>query len=92
MKVANDLVSMERADDEPKARIKGRPPFDWDSFHVEMARIYSEKGLPAKQESLIEDMKKWCRGTWGRDVGRSTLLQRIKPYYDRLAKEPTRRG
>jgi hypothetical protein len=41
----------------PKARM-GRPSFDWDSFHVEIAmRIYSGNGLPAKQEALIADMQ-----------------------------------
>jgi hypothetical protein len=55
--VANDLVSVEQAADEPKARM-GRPSFDWDSFHVEIAmRIYSGNGLPAKQEALIADMQ-----------------------------------
>jgi hypothetical protein len=91
MKVANDFVSMEQADDEPKARIRGRPPLDWMSFHVEMARrIWSENGLPEKQESLIADMQGWCRGAWGHPVARSTLQQKIKPYYDRLARHPKR--
>jgi hypothetical protein len=81
-RVANDLVSVEQAADEPKARM-GRPSFDWDSFHVEIAmRIYSGNGLPAKQEALIADMQAWCQRTWRRDVGRSTLLEKIKPYYN----------
>jgi hypothetical protein len=50
-------AAIEQAADEPKARM-GRPSFDWDSFHVEIAmRIYSGNGLPAKQEALIADMQ-----------------------------------
>lgn len=38
--------------------------------------------LPAKQEALIAEMQDWCKAKWGLDVGRSTLLQKLKPYYD----------
>lgn len=61
---------------------RGRRPFDWDSFHLEMARRLRSSGFPAKQEALVADMQAWCLKTWGRVVGRSTLVQKIAPYYD----------
>jgi hypothetical protein len=60
---------------------RGRPPFDWDAFHLEMAKRVHADGLPAKQEALIADMQAWCLQSWGRAVGRSTLLQKVAPYY-----------
>jgi hypothetical protein len=60
---------------------RGRPSLDWDAFHLEMARRLQAGDLPAKQEALIADMQAWCLRSWGRDVGRSTLLQKVKPYY-----------
>jgi len=47
-----------------------------------MAKRISEGLLPEKQEAGIADMQDWCARRWGKSVGRSTLLQKIKPYYD----------
>jgi hypothetical protein len=63
-------------------RFLGRPPFKWDEFHLEVAKRVKEDRLPSKQEAFIIDMESWCRDRWGQEVGRSTLLQKIKPYYD----------
>jgi hypothetical protein len=60
---------------------RGRPAFDWDSFHLEMAKRLRVNNLPRKQEALIAEMQVWCLQAWGSDVGRSTLLQKIRPYY-----------
>lgn len=61
---------------------RGRRPFNWDEFHIEMAGRVQRGPLPAKQEALIAEMQDWCKAKWGLDVGRSTLLQKLKPYYD----------
>ncbi len=71
---------------------RGRPPHNWDEFHLEIAKRLKADSLPKKQEALIAEMQSWCRQKWGRDIGRSTVLQKLKPYYDnfvRVAKNPT---
>jgi hypothetical protein len=60
----------------------GRPPFPWDEFHLELAKHAVNGDFDEKQEAFIEEMKAWCKNRWGRSVGRSTLLQKITPYYD----------
>jgi hypothetical protein len=60
---------------------RGRPSFDWDELHLELAKRLTSNALPAKQEALIADMQAWCHVRWGRSVGRSTLLGKISPYY-----------
>jgi hypothetical protein len=60
----------------------GRPPLKWDDFHVEIAKRVQRGELPSKQEAYISEMQAWCVSRWGQEVGRSTLLQKIKPYYD----------
>ena len=40
-----------------------------------------------KQEAFIAEMQQWCRQRWDRDVARSTLLQKVKPYYDALIRK-----
>ena len=62
----------------------GRPPYPWDEFHVEVAKRVKEGTLWEKQDAFINDMQTWWRNRWGREVGRSTLQQKIKPYYDGL--------
>jgi hypothetical protein len=41
-------------------------------------------GLPSKKDACILDMEKWCADKWKRSVGKSTLAQMIKPYYDKF--------
>ncbi len=61
---------------------RGRPPsISWDSFHVEMAKRISNNSLPRKQESCIADIQQWCLQQWGVTPERSTLLEKISPYY-----------
>jgi hypothetical protein len=67
--------------------VVGRPPYPWDEFYVEVAKRVKEGKLPEKQEAFISDMQAWCRNRWGQEVGRSTLLQKIKPYYDEFVRQ-----
>jgi hypothetical protein len=83
VKLANDLVLMgDDAVDAKSSTRRGRPAFDWDAFHLEITRRLHANGLPKKQEALVAEMQAWCGKAWRRDVGRSTILQKVKPYYD----------
>lgn len=82
VKVADDFVPIERVEDRKIAR--GRPPYDWDAFHLEIGIRIHKGDLPKKQEALVNEMQAWCRRAWGREVGRSTISQKLKPYYDRV--------
>jgi hypothetical protein len=64
------------------SRKLGRRPFPWDEFHLELARHAVNGTLAGKQDAFMEDMKNWCQNRWGYTVGRSTVLQKIKPYWD----------
>lgn len=71
---------------------RGRPAFNWDELHLELAKRVAGNGLPKKQEALIADMQAWCLTRWRRPVGRSTLLAKISPYYSAFVrKSETRR-
>jgi hypothetical protein len=71
--------------DAPASRV-GRPPYRWEEFYIEIARQIQNGTLPEKQEAMISAMQAWCLEKWGRHVGRSTLLQKIKPFYDALVR------
>lgn len=64
-----------------KASKRGRPALDWDAFYLEVMDRVTKKDLPDKQEAFIAEMQEWCSRHWGREVGRSTLLQKISPIY-----------
>jgi hypothetical protein len=87
-RVANDLIlASPNNTASVMHRTRGRPALDWESFHVEVARRVGAGGLPRKQEALIAEMQAWCKLKWQREVGRSTLLQKLKPYYDTLVRK-----
>ena len=67
--------------------VVGRPSFRWDEFNVEIAKRARDGSLPDKQEAMIGEMQIWCKKRWDVDVARSTLLQKIKPYYDALVRK-----
>jgi hypothetical protein len=79
-KIGNYLVASEQYVGPSR---KGRPPIvPWDDFHLELARRVVAVTLPEKQEAGIEDMQIWCEKQWGDKPGRSTMLQKIAPYYE----------
>jgi len=70
-----------------KIRNRGRKPYDWDSFHLELTRRLQYAQLPSKQEACVHSMREWCRENWGIDVGRSTVLQKVQPFYDEFIRQ-----
>jgi hypothetical protein len=75
------------SDDEIRGGAKqGRPSYNWDDFHVEMAKRVRQ-GLPPKKDACIWEMEKWCEEKWKHSVGKSTLSQKIKPYYDEFVRK-----
>jgi hypothetical protein len=71
--------------DAPASRL-GRPSYRWEEFNIEMAKRVRDGALPEKQEAMISNMQAWCLKQWGRQVARSTLLSKIKPYYDAFSR------
>jgi hypothetical protein len=65
---------------------RGRPPFPWDDFHLEVARRLVSGELPNKQYLFEDEMREWCQSHWERKVGESTLRQKISPYYDEFVR------
>jgi hypothetical protein len=83
-KIGNYLVLSDEVAD-PSGNL-GRRPFRWNDFYLELARRVVAGELPDKQEAGIEDMQDWCKEQWGYKPARSTLLQKITPYYDEFVR------
>lgn len=66
---------------------KGRPSYDWPSFYMELMDRHQAGNIPNKQEAFIAEMQQWCKDNWGKDVARSTLLEKISPFYNRYVRK-----
>ena len=65
---------------------QGRPPLPWDLFHVEVARLIKEGEFPLKKEAAIAQLIAWFQRELGEKVSRSSVGNKLKPYYDLLIK------
>ena len=65
-------------------RRRGRPPLPWDRFHLEVAALVKADALPRKKEAAIHQFAGWFRNELGISVGRSSIGQKLAPYYDRF--------
>jgi hypothetical protein len=63
---------------------RGRPPYPWDAFHLEVAVLLRRNELPAKKEAAIEHFRSWFDREHGIKVSRSVIGEKLKPYYDRF--------
>jgi hypothetical protein len=73
----------------PTGQTVGRPPYDWDSFHIEVARrlLMANGELPDKQEAFIAEMQNWCAKNWSKEPSRAAVFEKVKPYYDAFARK-----
>jgi hypothetical protein len=65
---------------------RGRPPYPWEAFHLEIAELLRRGELPHKKEAAIEHFQGWFLREHGVTASRSVIGQKLKPYYDRFIK------
>jgi hypothetical protein len=65
---------------------RGRPPYPWDAFHLEMAELLARGELPKKKEAAIGHFQVWFLRKHGVTASRSVIGEKLKPYYDRFIK------
>jgi hypothetical protein len=67
-------------------RPRGRPSFPWDAFHLEVTDLLLRGTMPAKKESAIEHFRDWFKQNLSVRPCRTSIGDRLKPYYDRFVK------
>jgi hypothetical protein len=72
-------------------RLRGRPAFHWDAFHLEVADFVKRGELPAKKEAAIQHFQDWFERTLNQRPSRSSIGEKLKPYYDRFMKSADRK-
>jgi len=86
-KIGDDLVLHEDSQKPLQAaRPRGRPPFDWDAFHLEVTDLLMKGTLPKKKEAAISYFQDWFNRAAKQDPKRTAIGDKLKPYYDRFVK------
>ena len=68
---------------------RGRPPLPWDQFHLEVAALIAAGALPRKKEAAIHHFVEWFREEFGMSASRSSVGQKLTPYYERFVRSKT---
>jgi hypothetical protein len=69
-----------------RVSVRGRPPYPWDAFHLEVAGLVRRDELPAKKEAAIEHFQAWFKRKLGIRPSRAAVGEKLKPYYDEFVK------
>jgi hypothetical protein len=85
----NDLYIFDgdEGDDASTKTKRGRPPLPWDRFHLEVAALAKANALPEKKEAAIQHFEAWFKATVGTTAGRSTIGQKLTPYYEKFMRQ-----
>lgn len=67
--------------------VRGRPPFPWERFHVEVAKLFRDGKMPTKMEAAIAHFIAWFKSELGEEVSRSSISPKLKPYFDELVRK-----
>jgi hypothetical protein len=85
-RVGETLVVVD-ATKSPLAKTKrGRPPYPWDSFHLEVAALLRSNALPDKKEAAIQYFQSWFLKELGIRPSRAAIGGKLTPYYDRFVR------
>jgi hypothetical protein len=90
-RIGVNYVLNEASDKSPgTARPRGRPAFAWDAFHWEVTDLLLRKELPEKKEAAIQHLQEWFAKSLNQRPGRSSIGEKLKPYYERFMKSTDR--
>ena len=80
-RIGDTFVLKESAMKPPRAA-RGRPPYPWDPFHLEVAAVLKRNELPAKKEAAIEYFQSWFFHEFKIRPSRAAIGEKLTPYYD----------
>jgi len=81
-----DTFVLDKAEKVPVGTRRGRPPYPWDQFHLEVATRLQRNELPSKKEAGIQEFQTWFANELGLHPSRAAIGEKLKPYYDRFLK------
>jgi hypothetical protein len=85
-RIGDSFILNDRSNIVRKVSARGRPPYPWDVFHLEVAGLLRQEELPAKKEAAIEHFQAWFERRLGIRPSRAAVGEKLKPYYDKFVK------
>jgi hypothetical protein len=79
-RVGDSYVLIERRGHARVTTRRGRPPYPWDAFHIEVAGLLRRDELPEKKEAAIEYFRSWFEREHAIRASRSVIGDKLKPY------------
>lgn len=65
-------------------RRRGRPPYPWERFYVQVTTALQRNEMPVKKEAAIEYFQEWFQRECGIRPSRSAIGEKLKPYFDKF--------
>lgn len=65
---------------------RGRPPYPWDAFHLEVTALVHSDSLPAKKEAAIQYFQSWFSKELGIRPSRAAIGEKLTPYYEKFVR------
>jgi hypothetical protein len=65
---------------------RGRPPYPWEPFHLEVAALLRSNALPDKKEATIQYFQSWFSKQLGISPSRAAIGEKLTPYYDKFVR------
>ena len=85
-RVGETLILSERPRHHQSNVRRGRPPYPWEGFHIEVADLIRRNELPDKKEAAIEHFQSWFKREHGTRPSRAVVGEKLKPYFDKFIK------
>ena len=85
-RIGDSFVLSDRRRSAPQSLRRGRPPYPWDAFHIEVTGLLQRNELPEKKEAAIEHFQSWFQREHGIPASRSVIGDKLKPYYDKFVR------
>lgn len=85
-RVGDSYVLGETSKQVTRAANRGRPPYPWEGFHLEVAASIQRNELPAKKEAAIQHFQAWFAREIGVRPSRAAIGEKLTPYYERFVR------
>jgi hypothetical protein len=81
-RVGGSFIVSETASKPLATGLRGRPPYPWDAFHLEVSSLLLEKSLPEKKEAAIQLLQDWFQRRFRIQPSRAAIGEKLTPYYE----------
>lgn len=80
------LANTAKAFAAPERIRRGRPPYPWEAFHLEVAGLIRDNRMPTKKEAAIQYFQAWFSEKLKLQPSRAAIGEKLTPYYEKFVR------